>query len=60
MAFPNNHPNPTLRGQAKGLEIVLKEGGLWLGNGRRTDGFRFLSVSYKPRQMIQRSEANAV
>jgi hypothetical protein len=42
MVFPNNHPNPALRGQAKGLEINLKERGLWPGNGRRTDGFRFL------------------
>jgi hypothetical protein len=42
MVSPNNHPNPGLRGQAKGFEIVLKERGFWLANGRRADGFRFL------------------
>jgi hypothetical protein len=40
--IPNNHPDPILRGQARCLEIVLRERGLWPAKGRRADGFRFL------------------
>jgi len=40
MVFPDNHPEPELRGQAKGIEQVLRECGLW--RNRRSDGFAFL------------------
>jgi hypothetical protein len=29
MLFPNDHPNVSLRGQPKGLKVVLEERGLW-------------------------------
>jgi hypothetical protein len=38
--FPDNHPEPRLRGQAKGIEQVLRERSLW--RDRRGDGFTFL------------------
>ena len=40
MVFPDNHPEPKLRGQAKGIEQVLRERGLW--RDRRSDGLAFL------------------
>lgn len=42
MSFSEDHPNPVLRGQAKGLKQVLLERGLW--NDRRSDGSPFLRV----------------
>ena len=40
MVFPENHPEPQLRGKAKGVEQVLRKRGLW--RDRRSDGFAFL------------------
>ena len=40
MVFSQDHPNPTLRGKAKGIRQVLLERGLWQ-DGRK-DGTRFL------------------
>ena len=40
MVFSDNHPVPKLRGQAKGIEQVLRERGLW--RDCRSDGFAFL------------------
>jgi hypothetical protein len=40
MMFPNDHPELKLRGQAKGIEQVLRERGLW--RDLRSDGFAFL------------------
>jgi len=39
MVFLENHPEPQLRGKAKGVEQVLRERGLW--RDRRSDGFAF-------------------
>jgi len=40
MVFPDDYPEPKLHGQAKGIEQVLRERGLW--RDRRSDGFAFL------------------
>lgn len=40
MMFSDDHPELKLRGQAKGIEQVLRERSLW--RGRRSDGFAFL------------------
>ena len=33
LVFPDNHPNFSLRGKAKGAEAILRESGLWPNNG---------------------------
>ena len=38
---PDNHPNFSLRGKAKGAEAILSERNLRLKNGWRSDGFKF-------------------
>ena len=45
MMFDDNHPDPALRGKAKGIQQVLRERGLW--REHRSDGFRFLLLCPK-------------
>lgn len=42
MVFPADHPDPALRGQPKGMRVVLQERGLLDSNGRDSLGKRLL------------------